>query len=397
MREPLEIVISQTGLTLYHPTDPKVQEFVAREEKGIGERIRRFIARVNAAPATLYLFISEELLFFKVFQLPRDTANIDEAVGYQLEMVTPFSDEPTWYSFAALRGDDSYQITLYAARSTYLDAYIQEIMEGEFVLSGLFPESQRYVNKLNRKGSWGLVLPGRFFKAFVFDGQQLVDRLLCNAAPSLAEAVAVCKTDRIYQLYSGGAPDGNALEQSPQEGPFLEYLDASQLSRQRPLLKDYNLLPTSYRRPDYLKIIIAVLAVLNIVTLLVFGGVKLHKIKVFDEQLDARLEEIMPLVNEMKELRAKEEDHLTALAQMETMGTNFDLIDFISQLTTEMPVSSYVDQMRMDSKNNTANIQGYTDDVNALTTALQAIGETQLKSTSQRKNKTYFNVEISIP
>jgi|GEM_PF-906012 len=397
MREPLEIVINQTGLTLYHPTDPAVQEFIAREEKGIGPRIRKFIEQVDAAPATLYLFISEDLLFFKVFQLPRDTANIDEAVGYQLEMVTPFSDEPTWYSFSTVRGDDSYQVTLYAARSAYIDAYIQEIMEGEFILSGLFPESQRFVNKLNRKEKWGLVMPGRFFKAFIFDGQQLMDRLLCDAAPSFAEAVDVCKTDRIYQLYPDGVPEGMSLATPQQERPFPEYLDASQLNRQRPLLKEYNMLPAPYRRPDYLKIVIAVLAVLNIVTLLVLGGVKLYKLKAFDEQLNTRLEEIMPLVNEMKELRAKEEDHLTALAQLDTMGTNFDLIEFLSQLTEEMPASSYVDQMRMDPKSNTINIQGYTDDINALTTALQAIGETQLKSTSKRKNKTYFHVEISIP
>lgn len=398
MREPLEIVINQNGLTLYHPSDPAVYEFIAREEKGVGARIKEFIEKVKAAPATLYLFVAEDLLFFKLFQLPLDTANIDEAVGYQLEMVTPFTDEPTWHSYSAVRGEESYLITLYAARSGYIDAYIQEIMEGQFVLTGLYPESQRYVTRLNRKEQWGLLLPGRFFKAFVFDGQNLSDRLLCSAVPSFAEAVDVCKTDRIYLLDpDGGSAAGESADKAPPEKPFFDYLNATQLNRHRPLLKNYNMLPASYRRPDYLKIVIAVLAVLNIVTLLVFGGVKVYKLKVFDSQVDSKIEKIMPLVNEMKELRSKETEYLTALAQLDTIGTNVDLINFISQLTAEMPSSSYVDQMRMDDQSNTINIQGYTEDVNALTSALQNIGDTQLKSTSRRKNKTYFHVEISLP
>lgn len=398
MREPLEIVINQHGLTLYHPTDPGVLEFIAREEKGVGGRIKEFIAKTKAAPATLHLFVSEDLLFFKVFQLPLDTANVDEAVGYQLEMVTPFQDEPTWHSYVAVRGDESVQVTLYAARSGYIDAYIQEILEEDFILSGLYPESQRYVNKLNRKERWGLIIPGRFVKAFVFDGQTLIDRLLCSAAPSFAEAAEVCKTDKLYRVAPDGTESAVLGADQPVSGASVNgYLDAGQLTSERPILKQYNMLPASYRRPDYLKIIIAVLVVLNVVTLLAFTGVKLYKLKVFDDQVDQRIEAVMPLVNEMKELRKKEEEHLAAITQLEAIGSNFDLIEFINQLTAEMPSSSYVDQMRMDTKSNVVIVQGYTDDVNALTSALQAIGETQLKSTSRRKNKTYFHVEISIP
>jgi len=62
-----------------------------------------------------------------------------------------------------------------------------------------------------------------------------------------------------------------------------------------------------------------------------------------------------------------------------------------------MPPSSYVDQLRLDQTNNVVSIQGYTDEVSSLATKLQTLGQAQLKSTSSRQNKTYFNVEISLP
>ena len=62
-----------------------------------------------------------------------------------------------------------------------------------------------------------------------------------------------------------------------------------------------------------------------------------------------------------------------------------------------MPTNSYVDQLRLDEKTNVVSIQGYTDEVSGLTTKLQEVGSAQLKSTSSRQNKTYFNVEISLP
>lgn len=395
MKEPLEIVIHKNGLTLCHPTDCGASEFVAREEKGVGRRIADFIGRVSAHASTLHLFVSEDLLFFKVFELPLDTVDIEEAVGYQLEMVTPFGEEATWHSFAVQKGDDAYHITLYAAQSGYIDAYIQEILEGGLQLSGLYPESQRYVNKLNRKSKWGLVLPGRYIKAFIFNGSIMVDRLYCSADPSFAEAVEVCQTDMIFKL------DPSRLQ--PQEvdalpaKPYFDYLDACLLLTQRPHLKTYNMLPASYQRPDYLKIMIGVLVVVNILSFLFWGGVKVYKLKSYNTQVNREIEAVMPLVTEMKELRQKEEDLLKAMAQIEGIGKNFDLIGFMSQLTAAMPTSSYVDQLKFDEKSNVVSIQGYTDEVSGLASKLQEIGAAQLKSTSSRQNKTYFNVEISLP
>ena len=124
MKEPLEIVIHKNGLALCHPIDCGATEFVAREEKGVGLRIVDFIDRVKAHTTHLHLFVAEDLLFFKTFDLPLDTTDVAEAVGYQLEMVTPFADEATWHSFAVQKDEIAYHVTLYAAQSGYIDAYI---------------------------------------------------------------------------------------------------------------------------------------------------------------------------------------------------------------------------------------------------------------------------------
>jgi len=395
MKEPIEIIIYKNGLTLCHPNDCAATECLTREEKGVALRIVDFIGRVKAHPSHLHLFVSEDLLFFKVFDLPLDTADVAEAVGYQLEMVTPFADEATWHSFAVQKDDAAYHVTLYAAQSGYVDGYIQEILEGGFQLSGLYPESQRYVNKLNRKGKWGLILPGRYVKAFIFNGAVMVDRLYCSAEPSFGEAVEVCQTEMIFKL--DPAQTGQQAVEALPPKPYFDYLNAGLLLTQRPHLKTYNMLPASYQRPDYLKIMIGVLLVVNALTFMLWGGVKLYKLKTFNTQVNREIEAIMPLVTEMKDLRQKEEGSLKAIAQIEGIGKNFDLIKFMQQLTTVMPSNSYVDQLRLDEKTNVVSLQGYTDEVSGLTNKLQEIGSAQLKSTSSRQNKTYFNVEISLP
>lgn len=395
MKKPLEIVIQKEGLCLCHPGDCGGDLFLAREERDIGRRIAEFVAGVNAHPTTLHLFISEALLFFKAFELPLDTTDVAEAVGYQLEMVTPFADEATWHSFAVHKGEDAYHVTLYASKSGYIDAYLQEIMAGGFQLSGLFPESQRYVCKLTRKSQWGLVLPGRFAKVFLFNGATMVDRQYCSDDPSFAEAKALCHTEMIFR------PDPSSLRLVERgtlpAKPYDDYLDACLLLSQPAQLKAYNMLPATYQRLDYLKLMIGGLLIVNLLTMLLWGGVKIYRLKSSSSQINREIEAIMPLVSEMKALRGREADVLKAISQIEGIGRNFDLIGFMAKLTKAMPADSFVDQLRFDQKSNIVSIQGYTDEVSTLTSKLQEIGQTQLKSTSSRQNKTYFNLEITLP
>lgn len=397
MREPLEIVIYKNGLKLCHPTDNSITIFLAKEEGAVSEKIAAFIKKVLAATNTIHLFVAEDLLFFKALNLPLDTIDLKEAVGYQMEMLTPFADESTWHSFEYVREEDAYLITLFAARSQFIDVYVQEIIDAGYQISGLYPESQRYVNKLNRKDPWGLLLPGHFVKAYIFKGAVMTERLLCSADPLFPEAVEVCCSDMIFrfdpEIQNSSLGDAEFVAAKP----YFDFLDARFLLQQRPLLKSYNMLPAAYQRPDYTRIIIAVLLVLNIVTFLGFGAVKAYRLKRMDNQVNQRIEAIMPMVNEMKELREKEEKSLQALGRLEEVGENFDFITFLQSLTADLPESSYIDQMRMDKKNNSVHIQGYTDDINALTSSLQNVGAAQLKSTSRRKNKTYFHVEVDLP
>jgi hypothetical protein len=394
MKEPVEIIISKHGITLCHPTDCAKSAFIARDEKGIGGSIGEFIKFTNAAPSTITLFVAEELLFFKAFELPLDTSDLKEAVSYQLELTTPFNDETPWYNFEAVRAPGRYQITLYAAQSGYIDVYIQEMIEAGFQISGLYPESQRFVCRLNRKNQWGLLLPGRFVKAYVFNGTNLEDRLLCSAEPSFQEAVEVCRTDKIYRLgqWEGEAPP---VKPEPEAKPYFEYLDARLLLEQRPLLKSYNLLPASYQQPDYLKIVIGVLLVLNIATFLAFGMVKTYKLWQYNHNINQAIADIMPKVHELRNLEAREEKIQKAIHEIESNGKNIDLISFLTKLTRTMPPTSYIDQLRFNPKTGIIEIMGYTEDVGALTKKLQKAGTASLKSTSRRRGKTYFNVEIT--
>ena len=397
MRDPLEIVIYKNGLKLCHPSDNSITIFLAKEESGVPEKIAAFIKKVSAASNTIHLFVAEDLLFFKLLNLPLDTLDVKEAVGYQMEMLTPFADESTWHSFESVRGEEEYRVTLYAARSQFIDVYVQEIIDAGYQVSGLYPESQRFLNKINRKERWGLLLPGQFVKAYLFNGSEMIERLLCSAEPTFPEAVEVCQSDMIFRLDREleNSSLGDAV--MPTTKPYFDFLDSRFLLSQRPLLKSYNMLPAAFQRPDYTKIIIAVLVVLNLVTFLGLGVVKAYRLKTIDNYVNQEIENIMPLVNEMKELRGKEEINLQALAHIEEVGKNFDFIAFLQNLTSDLPDSSYIDQMRMDKKNSSVHLQGYTDDINALTTNLQNVGDAQLKSTSRRKNKTYFHVEISLP
>jgi len=396
MKESLEIVIYKNGMKLCHPSDNSITTFLVKEEGEVTEKIAAFIKKVSAAKNVIHLFVAEDLLFFKSFTIPLETVDLKEAVGYQMEILTPFADESTWHSFESVREEETYRVTLFAARSQFIDVYVQELIDAGYQVSGLYPESQRYVNKMNRKDAWGLLLPGHYIKAYVFNGPELKDRLLCSATPLFPEAVEVCCSDTIFRFDKETENSSLAAAEFSGVKPYFDFLDARFLLRQRPSLKSYNMLPATYQRPDYSKIIIAVLLVLNIVTFLGLGAVKAYRLKTLDDRVNQEIEQIMPLVNEVKVLRRKEEENLHALTRLKDVGVNFDFISFLQSLTADLPDSSYIDQIRMDKKNNSVHIQGYTDDINALTTNLQNVGDAQLKSTSRRKNKTYFHVELNL-
>lgn len=396
MKDPIEIVISNDGLLLCHPLDRGVTEFVVREEADLTERIASFIARIKAPASKLNLFLAEDLLFFKLLHLPLDTPDLKEAIGYQIELLTPFADEAIWRTFTTVREESGYRITLFAARSQDLETLLQALIDGGFQVGGLYPEHQRFVNRSRRKGQWGLLMPGRFAKAFIFSGVSMEERLLCSAEPSFPEAVEVCRSDLIFKLDTS-LPLPVAGDEAAKEGPFFDYQDARLLLGQKPLLRDYNLLPATYQRADYFKMVVAVLLILNLITLGGLGAVKGYRLYKAGKKINREVNAIMPQVREVKKLRAQEQELGKAIGRMDTIGSNIDLITLLTKLTAELPTTSYLDQIRFDPKDNKIHLEGYTEDVSDLTTKLQAVGETQLKSTSRRKDKTYFHVEMTPP
>ena len=227
-----------------------------------------------------------------------------------------------------------------------------------------------------------MLLQGHSKRILVLEGYSVEERLLLIAQPPYEELRKLCDTDKIYS-------------QIPEaEGDFNNVND---LLTAEPLLKEYNLLPASYRSPEFSKFFVMVLLVLNILALLAFVGGKEYQLRDYGARINAEIDAVAPLTREVKELHAKQKELTEYIEEVTAVGQNPDLISFMEKMTTELPDSAYLDQMRMDSRQKSISIQGYTSDISALTAKLQDMGEAKLKSTSRRKNQTYFNVEISLP
>lgn len=383
MSDILEIFIRKSDIVISRPGDSEGgMGFPRGKELSFREQVAEFLVKKGGRVSSLVLYVAEELLFMKTFQLPLETRDLKDAVGYQIGLLAPFAEDSILYNFSSVREKDGFRITLYAAQREPYESYVQEIAESGFQMTGLFPESQRYVSRSCRKMKWALVMPGRFVKVLVFDGIHLQDQLLCNTDSSFSEVAELCGTDTIYHI------------QPPENDKFL---DSRQLSSRSPLLKEYNLLPASYRRPDFLKMIIAALVVLNLVAMLFLVAGKGYRLKTIGRQAEEQISLLMPIVKEVKELSAKERQLEEYVQKIEGLGANPDLIAFLKNITEALPKTSYLDQMRMDKKQNAIIVQGYTEDISELTGKLQAMGEAKLKSTSRRRNRTYFNVEINLP
>ena len=114
MKEALSILIGDNGLTICHPQNPLLNELVGQHETEVGERLHQFRSRHGLTIDRIVLFVAESLLFFKAFELPANTVDIEEAVGYQLGLLTPFDPQNLIYGYATVRGKELCVVTLYA-------------------------------------------------------------------------------------------------------------------------------------------------------------------------------------------------------------------------------------------------------------------------------------------
>lgn len=378
---PIEIIIHGNGATIRHPQEEGAAELFVASPETFGKDLVEFCVRTGISATSVIMYVSEELVFYKSFELPLKTPNLKEALEYQLGLLTPFSEDSYLYSYSTVRAKNEYKISLFAVQREQIAIYMQGVADAGFTIEGLFPESQRYVTRSAHKDKWALVLPGRFAKVYTFTGSRLQDRALCGTEPDFDEIVSLTGAAQVY--WAGPSPG----EQ--------RYRDAGVLLAGKPVLKEFNLLPATYRRPDYFKTIIPVLAALNILCLVGIVGLKITNLYTLDRQVSEQIEKIMPAVKEVKQLQSREQELKAAIGNFEKLGENPDLISFLKELTDKLPSGSYLDQMQLDKREGAIQLRGYTEDVSALTAKLKALGEIKLKSTSRRRNQTYFNVEIT--
>ena len=381
MRNFLEIIIRPEGLTVCDQLGDCRDEHVNDGKTSLDERLARFSATNEISTRNAVLFIAEELLFFKQFELPVKAPSLKDAIAFQLGLLTPFPSNSILYSYSTSRNKDVYQIALYATQRQTVQSYLQKLSDAGFTILGLFPESQRYVTRTRRKIRWALLLPGRYPKAIVFAGHHMENRFLCGSEPEFSKLVDYFGTKNIY---------------SPQPPANSDFMDAALLRVKSPFLKKFDLLPPVFKKPDYARAVIASLLVLNLIALLGLAGIKQYRLVEIEQQLSHEISEIMPKVKEIKSLRAREKKLTEDIEKIQELSKSPDLITFLKKMNDELPKTSFLDQLRLDQNKNTIHIQGYTEDISELTARLQALGQTKLKSTSRRRNETYFQLEISL-
>jgi len=378
----VEMLLSATGLTRINGS-AKAASDTPKKPEG---RAAKILARIGLSPdaeaGIVTLYIAEELLFCTNFILPAKTANIKEAIRYQLDMLLPFPEDTCLSCYTAERGENGTRITIYALSREFVEPHLSELVSQGRTIGGMFPLSQRHVTRALRKEKWALLLPGGMDKLFTFEGGRLRQRLLCPHQPNFSEAQALSGCEKIF---------------SPDPSPESIFLDAGSLLATPPLGKDFNLLPKAYRKPDYFKFFLAGLVLLNLFSLLMLLGTMEYRFHRTSARVDEEIAKLQPDMKKIAALKSEEVRIEKDIARFEEIGRNPDLIAMLSHLTTKLPPAAYLDQIRMEKKNEAIHIDGYADDMSDLSERLQGFGEVRLRSTSRRNNKNYFQLEINLP
>lgn len=327
------------------------------------------------------IFLAEEVLFCKTFWLPSNTSNLKEAILYQLEMLVPFPEDSFYYSYSTDRQKDKVRVTLYAVLKERVDPYLAQLKEEDISILGLFPESLRYLVPSKRKEKWALFYPGHLGKIIIFDHGCLVGRVFCSIDPSLEEAREFAGCETIF---------------FPNPEPESGFEDANTLLAEMPLAKEFNLLPSVYRQRDYYKIIIKGLVALNLFLFVTLGCFAGYQFYAYSNKIDSELSKLRPEIELLSSLADKEQALANDIKRLMVIGKSPDFMAMFVKLTKQLPDPVYLDQVRLDKKRGIVVIQGYAEDISELTTKLQGIGEIRLKSTSLRKNKNYFQIEIGL-
>ena len=378
----IEIFLNNEGIRISAPARCKEELFLSSPVSDLANRLERFVKENGVSGSPVLFYIAEDLLSFKKLMLPLKTANIKEAIAFQLSILVPYNDN-ILHSFSSVRQKEGHEVAVYALEAEKVEPFVEEVFQAGFELAGLYPESQRYVTGAVKKEDWALFLSsGRISKVMVFSGTRLLDRLPCYHEPEYDAVKSFCGRETVYRS-----------EDMEGEG----FLDGGELLGENPLLRDFNLLPAAYKKPDYWRFILIALCILNCIALFSVIGIKQYTIQQKITHLRAQVEKLLPEVKEIETLRIKEKKIEASLQYIESIEPNFDIVRFLDEVTEGLPENSYLDQIRMEAKGNSIQLQGYTEDLGELTEKLGEYGNAKLKSTRKRQNKTYFHVEIGLP
>jgi len=350
--------------------------------------ITRLLTKVGLLPQqktgpAVTVYVAEELLFCKQFSLPVKASGIKQAMGYQMEMLLPFPADTCFSSYETERRNKETAVTLYAVPEEAIAPQLQELTANGHSLVGLFPLSQRYLGRNQGKKKWALLLPGGMATLLTFANGRLRQRLLCPSLPTIGEAMELSGCDEVY---------------CPAASEASGFADADTLLAEEPLGKSFNLLPASFRRPDYFKFLIAGLALLNVLSLFLLLGMKEYRYHATSNRVEAEIATLQPTMKKIKTLGNKESQSKKEIVRLEEIGKNPDLLALLTNLTAKLPASAYLEQLRMEKKEAAIlYLDGYADDMGEMSTSLQGLGEASLKSTSRRNNKNYFQMEITLP
>lgn len=378
----IEIFLNNEGIRISAPARCKEETFLPSPVSDLASRLERFVKENGLSGSPVIFYIAEDLLSFKKLLLPLKTANIKEAITYQMSMLVPYNDD-ILHSFSSVRQKEGHDVAVYAVEAEKVESFVDEIFQAGFEIVGLYPESQRYVTGAVTKEDWALFLSsGRISKVMVFSGTRLIDRLPCYHEPEYDAVKGFCNRETVYRS-----------ETMEGEG----FLDGGELLGESPLLREFNLLPSIYKKPDYSRFILIALCILNCIVLFAVVGIKEYNIQHTITHLQTQVAKLLPEVKEIETLRIKEKKIEASLQYIESIEPNFDIIRFFDEITEGLPENSYLDQVRMEKKGNSIQLQGYTEDLGELTEKLGEYGNAKLKSTRKRQNKTYFHVEIGLP
>jgi len=381
MKGGLEVLILADGFVISHARR-QLREELRGEELDIGRELSAFCERHGVGGRAVTLFIAEDLVYGLALELPLRTPDLKEAVGLQLGLLLPFPEEESLSAYSVSRSGEGYRVMAFAARTKVAAGVVEELIEDGYTVKGLYPENQRYVTARMRRRKWALVMPGRQNKVLVFDGARLVERLLVTGEKlSYEKLTELCGTGLILHT------------DPPRGGSFV---DARPLLAERPLLREFNLLPDSYRRPDYLKVLLAALVVMNLLVLAWGVWLRFDSLDARIGRTDQEIAALLPKVGEVDKTKAQIKKVEAFVATLAEVGSNPDLIGVIRLLTDDLPADAYLDQFKFESQSRLLTIGGYANDLNELTGKLKPLGEVRLKSTSRRKDRNYFQVEIAL-